>query len=238
MSCRICFEKETSSNIFVTPCKCKGDAGKIHEKCLKQWINTSKRNECEICNTPYMKKEVVSLQIGKYICGCMSIQWNQKNTKLFLINFLFSCFFLISGSIQDIKIITYISLSIMYCFSFMLFLKQHLFQTEKLFTVDSLFCWKLSYTFSLIMVLLILNLDNATKCEEICDVVYQKTCNSTCPAFTSLYTQEKNKTEKIFIFDIINLGVIILLRSVVLCPKYNKSTVFSNYHEETEPLIV
>jgi hypothetical protein len=238
MSCRICFEKETNNNIFVTPCKCKGDAGKIHEKCLKQWIKTSKRNECEICNTPYMKKEVMSFQLKKYMCGCITFQCNAQNTKLFLINFLFSCFFLISASFEDIKIITYISLSLMYCLSIALFLKQKIFQTEKLFTIDSLFFWKFSYTLSLLMVLLIITLDNVTKCEDVCQVVYQKTCNYTCPSYTNLYIREKYKAEKIFIFDLINVGFIIVLRSLVLCPKYNKSTIFSNYHEETEPLIV
>lgn len=238
MSCRICFEKETNSDIFVTPCKCKGDAGKIHEKCLKQWIKTSKRNECEICNTPYMKKEVVSLQIEKYICGCIALQCNQPNTKLFLVNFLFSCFFLISGSFEDIKIITYISLSIMYCFSFVLFLKQKIYQTEKLFTIDSLFFWKMSYSLSLIMVLLIVTFDNVTKCDQLCNVIYKRTCNSTCPSYRNLYLKEKYKAQKIFTFDMINMGIIIVLRSLILCPKYNKSTVFSNYHEETEPLIV
>ena len=85
---------------------------------------------------------------------------------------------------------------------------------------------------------MVITFDNLTKCEDICQVVYQKTCNSTCPSYTNLYVREKYKTEKIIIFDLINMGIIIVLRSLVLCQKYNKNTVFSNYHEETEPLIV
>tara|TARA_B100000902_G_C27307177_1_gene916191 strand:+ start:1989 stop:2705 length:717 start_codon:yes stop_codon:yes gene_type:complete len=238
MSCRVCLEEETDGNKFVSPCKCKGDAGNIHEKCLIQWIETSDRQECEICNTPYSKKEVSSFQLKKYFCGCFSVDCNPYNTRLFILNFIFSCFFLISSSIEDMKIITYITLSIMYVFSLAFFIKQQMYNTEELFTIDSLFIWKLSYTLSLALVMTIVLLDNSSQCEQLCEYVHKKTCDNTCPSYTNLYAKEEYKVQKLFMFDLINNVIIIILRSVVLCHKYNKKTVFSDYHEETEPLIV
>lgn len=238
MACRVCLEKETHNNKFVSPCKCKGDAGNIHEKCLRQWIETSERDECEICNTTYLKKEVTSLQLKKYLCGCFSCDCNQYNTRLFILNFIFSCFFLINSNVDEMKIITYVTLTTMYIFTLAFFLKQKIYNIENEFSIDSLFIWKLSYTLSLTLVVTIILLDTVTQCDQICEYVHNKVCDNTCPSYTNLFLRKKHTIENILLFDILNLGLIIILRSLVLCLKYNKKTVFSNYHEETEPLIV
>lgn len=43
--CRICFneEKDRLNNPIVTVCKCKGENGAIHLKCLRNWIAMDKK---------------------------------------------------------------------------------------------------------------------------------------------------------------------------------------------------
>ena len=236
MSCRVCFDEETDKDKFVSPCKCKGDAGNIHEKCLRQWIETSEREKCEICNTEYSKKEICSIQLRKYFNGCLSCQCNTYNSKFFIVNFIFSCFFLITNDLNNIKIITYITLAIMYTFSLIIFIKQHISGIQQLFTIDSLIIWKFSYTFSLSLTALIFILDASEQCENICLYVHKKSCDQSCPSFSNTYMKDNYIIGKILLFDYINLGLIIILRSLILCQKYNKKTVFSDY-EEKKPLI-
>ena len=51
MACRYCLEEEGE---FVSPCRCRGSVGLIHEKCLNTWIeiiDPSKDVHCPICLT-------------------------------------------------------------------------------------------------------------------------------------------------------------------------------------------
>lgn len=48
-ACRICYEPDD----LISVCQCTGTAGKVHLKCIQQWINVSKNDKCEICKTEY-----------------------------------------------------------------------------------------------------------------------------------------------------------------------------------------
>lgn len=238
MACRVCLvEEEFENNKFVSPCKCKGDTGIIHEKCLAKWIETSNRNECEICKTEYTKKEVMSVQLKKYCCNCFVCECNKFNMHLFMTNFVFTMFFLLSNEFEDIKLVSYIVLGITYVFSFSLMLKQSINQENPpLFTIDSMLIWKLSYTLSLTLAVIIYMLNNSSQCEELCMFIHKTTCNANCPLYSQSYSNVMKNAGKLLIFDYANLGIIIVLRSLVLCHKYNKKMVFTDY-EETEPLL-
>nr|XP_002126878.1 E3 ubiquitin-protein ligase MARCH4-like [Ciona intestinalis] len=49
--CRICQEADGS---LITPCRCKGTIGFVHEACLVQWLSKSGKSMCEICHTSYV----------------------------------------------------------------------------------------------------------------------------------------------------------------------------------------
>lgn len=50
--CYICYDKETSSNKFVSnPCQCKG-TNKIHQKCLNELIRNN-GSTCTICKSEF-----------------------------------------------------------------------------------------------------------------------------------------------------------------------------------------
>lgn len=46
MTCRICYEPEN----LVSVCKCDGSTKWVHIKCIQQWIDISKRKQCELCH--------------------------------------------------------------------------------------------------------------------------------------------------------------------------------------------
>ena len=53
--CRICLD--SSSEVLISPCKCKGTGKFCHEKCLKTWILTKysigSAPKCEVCGSEY-----------------------------------------------------------------------------------------------------------------------------------------------------------------------------------------
>ena len=55
--CKICFEKETKTNPLIAPCLCEGTIKYVHQKCLKNWLNSSNIKpelaKCGICKCKY-----------------------------------------------------------------------------------------------------------------------------------------------------------------------------------------
>ena len=47
-TCRICHSSEDNKDIF-SPCLCKGSMAYVHRICLKGWIASTGRKECEVC---------------------------------------------------------------------------------------------------------------------------------------------------------------------------------------------
>ncbi|ODV58793.1 zf-C3HC4-domain-containing protein, partial [Ascoidea rubescens DSM 1968] len=53
-TCRICRCEGTDDDPLFYPCKCRGSIKFIHQDCLMEWLNHSKRDPvCDICHTPY-----------------------------------------------------------------------------------------------------------------------------------------------------------------------------------------
>ena len=56
--CRICLE-DSSNEIFISPCRCSGTSGFVHESCLQKWreeckSTPEKYNKCELCQEEYL----------------------------------------------------------------------------------------------------------------------------------------------------------------------------------------
>jgi len=56
--CRICLEDDTIENM-ISPCRCSGTGGYVHERCLQKWRqecidNPEKYNKCELCKEEYV----------------------------------------------------------------------------------------------------------------------------------------------------------------------------------------
>ena len=50
--CRICRSNDLNEELL-SPCECRGTLYHIHYKCLIDWINASKTDNCNICRTQY-----------------------------------------------------------------------------------------------------------------------------------------------------------------------------------------
>ncbi len=70
--CRICFEKETSKNILITPCLCKGKVKYVHQNCIKNYIIHKKIKpkfaKCDNCYYNYYIRFYNDIKFDKELC--------------------------------------------------------------------------------------------------------------------------------------------------------------------------
>lgn len=55
-TCRICFEEEEASALL-SPCSCAGSSRYVHTECILLWVQTSRRDRCEVCKVPFRLPE-------------------------------------------------------------------------------------------------------------------------------------------------------------------------------------
>lgn len=55
--CRICFTGKSTGEL-VSPCRCRGTLGLVHEKCLLSWLEVKKNSKCELCDIQLPVKRV------------------------------------------------------------------------------------------------------------------------------------------------------------------------------------
>lgn len=74
-TCRICFSAKRKNELISNACLCKGSIAHIHGDCLRKWMKLNQKNECELCQTKFMVKEVkptfidwVRSDIGHHRC--------------------------------------------------------------------------------------------------------------------------------------------------------------------------
>lgn len=59
-TCRICRGEGTPDQPLFHPCKCRGSIKYIHQDCLQFWLDHSKKDTCDICNTKFNFKVIYS----------------------------------------------------------------------------------------------------------------------------------------------------------------------------------
>ncbi len=228
MECRVCYE---TGGQFVNPCLCKGQ-NNIHEKCLRQWIETSKRNTCEICNTKYKQKIVFSWEIKKYLKGCIQCKATTADITMMFSTFAMTFFALLSIPPDDFLLLSSVVTSSMY-----LFVALFSLQGSELFRWDSLLWWKMSYSVPLFINLFIIFLQNINECSLSCYIV-ENECIPNCPYYQRMQTGNKLLEKNLF-FDLANILFVLLCRAIFIFPKYNQKIVFINFESfpESEPLL-
>lgn len=50
--CRICYDDQSEEKLL-SPCKCSGSVGWVHNSCLQKWISISHKKECSACKYQY-----------------------------------------------------------------------------------------------------------------------------------------------------------------------------------------
>lgn len=57
MECTICKEEtDTIDNPLISPCACTGSVGKTHRRCIEEWVSSSGRDVCTVCNQEYSQR--------------------------------------------------------------------------------------------------------------------------------------------------------------------------------------
>lgn len=78
--CRVC-RAGVEEGVLMHPCLCKGSIREVHEQCLIQWLDKSKKNQCELCGAPLMFTKGMSLLLRSSAVGC-------QHGKLIIVVFL------------------------------------------------------------------------------------------------------------------------------------------------------
>ena len=51
--CRVCRSDAEPGRPLFAPCLCSGSISYVHQDCLEEWLNHSKKDKCELCGTKY-----------------------------------------------------------------------------------------------------------------------------------------------------------------------------------------
>lgn len=54
LECRVCRGNEEEGRALYHPCLCTGSIGLVHQDCLEQWLQHSRKDKCELCSTKYL----------------------------------------------------------------------------------------------------------------------------------------------------------------------------------------
>ncbi|KAI8822200.1 uncharacterized protein EV422DRAFT_566636 [Fimicolochytrium jonesii] len=65
--CRVCRCPSTPEQPLHYPCKCSGSMKYVHQDCLEEWLQHSKKRQCEICNYPFSFTPIYSDQAPERI---------------------------------------------------------------------------------------------------------------------------------------------------------------------------
>ncbi|KAI8906391.1 hypothetical protein EDD86DRAFT_210609 [Gorgonomyces haynaldii] len=69
--CRVCRSPGTIQEPLFHPCKCSGSMKFIHQQCLEEWLEHSRKKHCEICKHPFLFTPIYSEQKPSHL----SIVW-------------------------------------------------------------------------------------------------------------------------------------------------------------------
>ena len=73
--CRICYEGDQILSPLISPCKCNGTIKWVHEKCIKEWINISKKKYCPQCRYQYKIENVCNYPKLSFLCKDRNIRF-------------------------------------------------------------------------------------------------------------------------------------------------------------------
>lgn len=90
--CWICYQPAVADRPLLTPCKCRGTIGQVHEDCLLKWIQQSKKSTCMQCGQAYNQTNYYT-SVGWCILDNLTIH-GIRCTKLFALVSLL-CLFLL-----------------------------------------------------------------------------------------------------------------------------------------------
>ena len=218
--CFICFESDDG---LIRPCKCEGTNYSVHRKCLNQWIRTSKKNYCQICNYQYKYEFVLNPSCNRFNnknCVCDKPVSLQEDDQDYLSNdtnhiFFFSLFFYIPSYVI-ITTTLFLNFELLISIYWSLFFLQPLFylllKFRLYFNIDILKIVRNTQLLLCFITFIVINII-AGQFENRCSLnckYENKLCDSNCSYFTDL---SKSRNSQGFLVNnrLITFGLTILV---------------------------
>lgn len=225
MSCRICLE---SDGVLITPCGCKGSAAYVHEECISQWLHLAKRDDCEICHTPFEKSEKCSFQPEEYCNGCLSCTvprvYHDRTHPTSIWILCTATLFMMFTTINE-----YMLLNAVVSLSLVVAALQN-YCCYGIPMQNVLIRWKLSFTIPYLGACLLQFFYVMSECEEQC-YLQEKACSEQCHVYSTYNGLTKTIDNAVFM-EVVNLAIIVWLRSVILCFVYMRKVTLGRREED------
>lgn len=231
MTCRICLEEGE----FVHPCRCKGDVGNVHAECLLKWVQESRKDTCEICNSKYNTKDIPSWNPDRAIYHFFSCKTSPETDHLFKkfggTIFATSCLSLIFMDVDHLVVASCVS-SLLISIIIVGY-AIHAYGND-IGLYNAAFMWKLAFSIPYMISVLIFYIQLQDLCDVNCMSVHH-ICDETCPVY-STYEQKNKYLMTLWLYDLYLLAATFLLRFVMICYFHMRRLKFHDLEEE-EPLL-
>lgn len=217
---------------MISPCGCKGSTAFVHPHCIREWVNTKGSDQCEICHQDFCKREHCSFEPRKYIAGCCRCNSDKTFSGAMSITLWIVCFggivinFIPLGDYILVDAVATVTISV--CA-----IAWGLVNNKSIH--DVLLHWKLAASFPYLAGCLVDYLMIEDMCEQQCSKLLSR-CADNC-RFYREYTRDQNALNDAVLFDMVNIGIVLLVRSIFLCFVYMRNVTLRDRPEENERLL-
>lgn len=229
MSCRICLE---STGHMISPCGCKGSAAFVHPHCIQEWVTIQNIEQCEICHEDFYKREHCSFEPCKYMAGCIRCNREKYHGSVVMITLWVLCLsgILVNFTPYDnyilLDAVTTLTLTVC-AIAWGVIHKQDIY--------DVIVYWKAAASFPYLATCFVEYMISEETCDQRCFAI-QYGCNHGCPFYQDL-TRRQTQLNNAVLFDMTNVGIILLVRSFFLCFVYMRNTTLLDRPDENERLL-
>lgn len=235
VACRICLEDD---GILISPCGCKGSAGKVHEKCLKKWVSESGSEICEICQEEYARHEVIGCNIENYCHG----MWHSKITSdiegnLIRITSLHCMVGLLMYAWSDVMYWMMISSiqTVVHTLCIILFQIYH--SEVEFFVLRVCIYWSIAYFFAVAIIGTIRTMDFEEECTMNCWKLQKVMgCSDECIVY-NYYTSRNEIISKVMLVRFVELSTLIGIRCIALCFTHMKRSEYYSFNRNDDTSI-
>lgn len=227
VACRICLEDD---GILISPCDCKGSAGKIHEKCLKKWVKESGSEVCEICNAEYARHEVPGCNVENYCEGI----WHSQITsdvesgliRISSLHCLVGILMYSWSSMEHWMLLSSIQ-TVVHSVCIILFQLYH--SNLEFFVLRVMIYWSAAYMIAALIVGTIRTIDNEEECSLNCFKLQQVMgCTDECVVY-NYYKSKDEISGNVMTIRLVELVTLIVIRCVALCFTHMKRSKYYSF---------
>lgn len=236
VACRICLEDD---GILISPCDCKGSAGKIHEKCLKKWVKESGSEVCEICNAEYARHEVPGCNVENYCDGLWhSHMTSDVEASLIRISSLHCLVGILMYSWSSMEYWMLLSSIQTVVHSVCIILFQIWHSNLEFFVLRVMIYWSFAYLIAILIVGSIRTIDNQEECELNCFKL-QKVMGCTDECIVHNYYRMKDQiSSNVMMVRLVETVTLIGIRCITLCFTHMKRSEYYSFNRNSETSMV